>query len=81
MNNTIEKIIQVAKDACTEHGFPFIEIYQTRKDENVLDGWDRFIVSPVHVSSDDYIYIGFVRNDGTYVPYRPMTHPKCDGTP
>ena len=65
MNRTIEEIIKFGKQACADHGFGHIDIYQTTE-ENVRDGWDRFIVSPAFMPSDSvYQYIGFVRKDGS----------------
>lgn len=65
MNNTIQEIIEHGAKACKEHGFSFIEIYQTKNDKFVEDGWDRYIISPVHVSANEYRFVGIVRADGS----------------
>lgn len=65
MNKTLNEVIQNGAKACQQHGFSFIEIYKTRNEKFVNDGWDRYIISPVHVSEKEYFFIGIVRADGT----------------
>jgi len=68
--NTLQEVIEFGKNACLEHGFDFIEIYRTRSEKDVNDGWDRYIVSLAHPNKNRYIFVGFVRNDGTFVGIR-----------
>jgi hypothetical protein len=65
MNDTLPQIIEYGTKACQEHGFSFIGIYQTRNENLVADGWDRYIISSVHVSEKEYRFVGIVRADGT----------------
>jgi len=65
MNETIQQAIKSGIEACQEHGFGFISIYQTRSEESVSRGWDRFIISPAHVSEKEYRFVGIARADGT----------------
>jgi hypothetical protein len=67
MMNDFKKTIEKAKLACIEHGFYFVEVYETISVSNVDDGWDRFIISPVHVSEKEYRYIGYVKNNGEFI--------------
>jgi hypothetical protein len=67
MNETLSKIIQKAHAVCLEHGYSFIGIYMTISEMDVADGWDRFIYSHVHVPTERYEYIGFVRKSGEFV--------------
>ena len=69
MNDTLQEIIERGKKACKEHGFSFIEIYKIRDEKFVNDGWDRYIISPVHVSEKEYKFVGIVRADGTTFAY------------
>ena len=78
MSENIQQAIEKGKQACIEHGFGFIGIYQTRSEANVQDGWDRFIISPVHVSENEYQYIGYVRVSGEFVG-RLLTKRAADG--
>ncbi len=65
MDNTLPQIVKHGAKVCQEHGFSFIEIYQTKNEKFVADGWDRYIISPVHVSEKEYRFVGIVRADGT----------------
>lgn len=65
MSDTIQQIKERGARVCQEHGFSFIEIYQTINENFVVDGWDRYIISPVHVSEEEYRFVGIVRADGT----------------
>jgi len=65
-NSTLREVVDYGAKACKKHGFSFVEIYQVKNDSFVGDGWDRYIISPCHVSEDEYIFIGIVREDGTY---------------
>lgn len=78
MNGTFEQILKAGKEACIEHGFSSIGVYQTQNEANVQDGWDRFIISPVHVSESEYKYLGFVRANGEFVG-RHLTQRVPDG--
>jgi len=64
-NATLKDVIQFGIKACQEHGFSFIGIYKTRSEKFVNDGWDRYIISPVHVPEKEYQFVGIVRKDGT----------------
>jgi hypothetical protein len=78
MSETIWQAIEKGKKACNDHGFSSIGVYQTN-DKNVADGWDRFIISPVHVSEKEYRYVGFVRVDGSHEIERHLTKRATDG--
>jgi len=64
-NNTLNQIIDLGVKACQEHGFSFIELYKIRDENLVMEGNDRHIISPVHVSEKEYRFVGIVRADGT----------------
>lgn len=79
MNETIWQAIDCGKKACWEHGFSSISIYQVRNENDVADGWDRFIISPVHVPDALYRHVGFVRRDGSYEVESHLTKRAADG--
>jgi hypothetical protein len=65
MNDTLQQIIAHGAKVCQEHGYSFISIYQTRREADVIDGWDRFVISYNHLSNEYYRFVGIVRADGT----------------
>lgn len=65
MNDTLPQIIEHGAKVCKEFGYSFLEIYKTRNESFVADGWDRYIISYCHVSAKEYQFVGYVRADGT----------------
>ena len=59
------KAIHKAADACKEHGFSFINLYEAYPPAK-NEGWDEYIYTPYDIDTTQYKYLGIVRSNGDY---------------